>query len=163
MNPMSLDDFENDGFLTILSNDDQQVKISSNAALNSMLIKSALEDEKVSTLSLNLPAEMIAKVVEYLEHYSDPNTPRSVISKPLSKTLRSSGVLEWDEKFIDAPKEKVLDLMHASNYMDVPGMLNLCCAKIASIIKGKTAEELEQEFGISPPFTKEERQILSDI
>jgi hypothetical protein len=42
-------------------------------------------------------------------------------------------------------------------------MLNLCCAKIASIIKGKTAEELEQEFDISPPFTKEERQILSDI
>ena len=40
--------------------------------------------------------------------------------------------------------------------MDIKPLLDLSCAKIASIMKGKTAEEIRQLFNIECDLTEEE-------
>lgn len=55
--------------------------------------------------------------------------------------MRSSNlseiVTEDDAKFIDIDDlEEVFDLINAANYLDIKGMHELCCAKIATFIKG---------------------------
>lgn len=40
--------------------------------------------------------------------------------------------------------------------MDIKPLMDLTCAKIASLIKGKTPEEIRKEFNIVNDFTPEE-------
>ena len=49
-----------------------------------------------------------------------------------------------------------MDIILASNYLDIKPLLELGCAKIATFIKGKSAEEIRKTFGIVNDFTPEE-------
>ena len=44
----------------------------------------------------------------------------------------------------------------AANYMDIKPLLDLTCAKVASMIKGRTPEEIRKVFNIVNDFTPEE-------
>ena len=41
-------------------------------------------------------------------------------------------------------------------------MLDLCCAKVATMIKGKTPEEMRALFGIVNDFTPEEEEKIRE-
>jgi S-phase kinase-associated protein 1 len=40
--------------------------------------------------------------------------------------------------------------------MDIKGLMNLCAAKIASLIRGKTVEKVRETFSTENDFTPEE-------
>jgi S-phase kinase-associated protein 1 len=53
-------------------------------------------------------------------------------------------------------------LLLSANYLDIKSLIELCCAKVATMIKGifffylgKTPEEIRQTFGIINDFTPE--------
>ena len=48
----------------------------------------------------------------------------------------------------------------AANYMDIKPLLDLACAKVASMIKGKTPEEIRKRFNIKNDFTPEEEEAV---
>ena len=50
----------------------------------------------------------------------------------------------------------LLQLILAANYLDIKPLLDLTCAKIASMMKDKTTEEKRQIFNIVNDFTPEE-------
>ena len=54
------------------------------------------------------------------------------------------------------------DLLNGANYMAVQPLLNLCCAKLASVMQGKTVEEIRTMFGIVNDFTPEEEQKIRE-
>ena len=68
----------------------------------------------------------------------------------------SDFVPEWDAKFVDVPQEMLFELILAANYMDIKSLLDLTCAKVASMIKGKTPEDIRRTFNIKNDFTPEE-------
>lgn len=43
---------------------------------------------------------------------------------------------EWDAKFVEVEQEMLFELILAANYMDIKSLLDLTCAKVASMIKG---------------------------
>ena len=45
----------------------------------------------------------------------------------------------------------MFDLVAAANYMDIKPLLDLSCLAVSIHIKGKTVEELQQIFNITPP------------
>ncbi len=45
-------------------------------------------------------------------------------------------VSEWDANFVDIEQELLFELILAANYMDIKSLLDLTCAKVASMIKG---------------------------
>jgi S-phase kinase-associated protein 1 len=57
-------------------------------------------------------------------------------------------VPEWDAKFVDIEQETLFELILAANYMDVKSLLDLTCAKVASMIKGKTPEQIRKTASI---------------
>ncbi|MEO1777030.1 MAG: SKP1 family protein [Pseudomonadota bacterium] len=59
-------------------------------------------------------------------------------------------------------KTAFYDLTAAANYMDLEGLLHLCCAKLATLIRGKTVEQVRQLFGIVNDFTPEEEQKIRE-
>ena len=48
------------------------------------------------------------------------------------------------------------ELILAANYLDIKSLLDLTCAKVASMIKGKTPEEIRKQFNIGNDFSPEE-------
>ena len=80
------------------------------------------------------------KIKEYLEHYE--NSEPKEITQPLPKKDFKDCVDPWDYEYINLPSETILEIMLAANFMDIKPLLELTCAKIASIIKGKNTKEI---------------------
>jgi hypothetical protein len=62
--------------------------------------------------------------------------------------------------FVDVDQEVLFELILAANYMDVKALLDLCCAKVASMMKGKPAEAIRKTFNIVNDFTPEEEEAI---
>jgi S-phase kinase-associated protein 1 len=52
------------------------------------------------------------------------------------------------------------ELTLAANFMDIKPLLDLCCARIASFIKGKTPEQIRTNLNIPNDFTPEEEAAV---
>ena len=79
------------------------------------------------------------------------------ILKPLrSSTLSENNISEWDVEFIAVEKEILFELVLAANYLDLKPLLDLGCAKLATMIKGMSVEQIRKEFNIVNDFTPEE-------
>ena len=73
-----------------------------------------------------------------------------------STNLIGCGVSEWDPEYVNIEQEVLLELILAANYLDIKSLLDLTCAKVASMIKGKNTEEIRKQFNIVNDFTPEE-------
>merc|ERR1719223_1400500 len=103
----------------------------------------------------NVKTAILSKVVDYCKYHKD-NAPEE-IQKPLKSTnLIECGVSEWDAEFVEVEKEVLFELVLAANYLDIKSLLDLMCAKVASMIKGKCTEEIRKTFDIVNDFTPEE-------
>lgn len=84
-------------------------------------------------------------------------------AQPLKSFRMEDAVSEWDAKFVDVTQEMLFDIILAANYMDITSLLDLTCAKVACMMKGKTPEEIRQTFNIVNDFTpEEEAQVLEE-
>ena len=64
----------------------------------------------------------------------------------------------WYADYINVEKEVLFELIMASNYLDIKHLLEFACAKVASLIKNKSIEEIRKFFNIENDFTPEEEQ-----
>ena len=68
---------------------------------------------------------------------------------------------EWSTSFIDKIiLDDLVNLTVAANYMGINSLLDLCCAKLASLCKDKTEEEIYKTFNIPETFTEEEKEKI---
>jgi S-phase kinase-associated protein 1 len=104
----------------------------------------------------DVKSAVLAKVIEFCKHHVDQRLPE--IEKPLRSNNLAEIVPEWDAKFVDIEQEVLFELILAANYMDIKSLLDLTCAKVASMIKGKTPEEIRRTFNIKNDFTPEEEE-----
>ena len=84
------------------------------------------------------------------------------IEKPLRSSKLADLVSEWDAKFVDVEQTILFELILAANYMDCKSLLDLTCAKVASMIKGKSPDQIREQFGIVNDFTPEEEKKVGD-
>ena len=74
----------------------------------------------------------------------------------------SDVVSEWFANFVNLDQEVLFELILAANFMDIKSLLELSCAKVASLIKGKTIQETRKFFNIENDFTPEEEAQIMD-
>jgi len=68
------------------------------------------------------------------------------IAKPI-RSVKMEKIVEdeWDATFINKqPKRTIFQIILGANYMDIKSLLHLGCAKIATMIKGKSPEEIKK-------------------
>jgi S-phase kinase-associated protein 1 len=159
--PMSLDlDDDAQDAVTIVSQDEQKFAVANKVAKMSELVRTMMDaDSDAKEIPLpNVKGQVLKKVVEYMVHHVD-NPPKD-IEKPLKSSIMSEVVTRWDSDFVDVSQEMLFELILAANYMDVKPLLDLTCAKVASMIKGKTAEQIRKTFNIPNDFTAEEEEAV---
>ncbi len=147
-----------------MSKEGQTFTLSREAAVRSHLIKNMLEDASPDEeIPLpNIGASILTFVLEYLNHYADPAITPTEIEKPLKTANLAELVPQWDFTFVDKGHEVLFELILAANYLDVKGLLDLAAAKVASMIKGKTPEEIRRTFNIVNDFTPEEEAQIRE-
>ena len=108
----------------------------------SELVKTMAErDKKESDIPLpNVKAEVLNKVIQYMKYHA--NKPAKVIEIPLESANMNEVVTQWDADFVDVDQELLFEVILAANYMDIKPLLHLTCDKVASMIEGKTPEQI---------------------
>ena len=113
------------------------------------------EDDDVTEIPLpNVKSTVLAKVIEFCTHHQ--TEPMSEIEKPLKSAVMSEVVQKWYADFVNVEQVLLFELILAANYMDIKPLLDLTCATVASMIKGKTPEEIRRTFNITNDFSPEE-------
>ena len=154
-------ELENDTKVILISSDGEKIETSAKAAMRSTLIKDSIQDcrdDIIEFTANNVKGNILKKIVEYHEHYKD--TEPKEIERPLPSQNFKECVDEFDFNFTDIDLDMIFEILLASNYLDIKPLLELASAKVASILKGKTTEEIRRTFNITNEFTPEEEQQI---
>ncbi|KAL6183663.1 PREDICTED: SKP1-like protein 1A [Fragaria vesca subsp. vesca] len=131
--------------ITLQSADGEPFEIEEVVALESQTIKHMVEDDCAeNAIPLpNVKGAILAKVIEYCKkHVEDAG-----------EDLKA-----WDAEYVNVDQNVLFDLILAANYLNIKGLLDLTCQKVADMIKGKTPEEIRTLFNITNDFTPEEEE-----
>ena len=161
-----------DAKVCLIANDGRVV-VPRDVACQSMLVHEMLvdDDDDAVVPEIPLPNVTLATLrlaLEYCEHHAVPGNAVPKIARPIKSNSMRENLGEefaWDADYIDrvgATHEDLFMLVLAANYLNIDSLLDLGCAKIASMLKGKTPQKLREEFGIAEPTPEEEEQIRKD-
>ena len=168
------DGIEWDKFIVLQSNDSTPVeyKVSRDAAKMSGLIKDMLDDQSEGEQTVipvpNVSGRTLKYVVQYVEHHFNQR------AEPLEKPLRGKiedVISEFDRQFLftdlvkdhdEKQHELLIDVIMAANFLNIKELLDLTCACVASMIKGKTPEQIRALFNIENDFTPEEEEKIRE-
>lgn len=142
--------------------DGETVEVEKEIACKSILIRGIVDDSGVEE-EIPLPAikrAILDKIIEYCRYINSNQEPE--IEKPLRTTQLSDVVSEWYANFVNIDQEVLFELILAANFMDIKSLLELACAKVASLIKGMTIPEIREFFNIENDFTPEEEAQIMD-
>ena len=147
--------------IKIIVKEGKEIPISKKAAELSELLKSAMiEYPKEISFPLNELDEKNGELIkEYLTHYN--GEPPKEIEKPITSNDIKNLTDEWSSTFIDKLSvEDLSNLTVAANYMGINSLLDLCCAKVATLCKDKTEDDLFKLFKITETFNEEEKNKI---
>ena len=145
----------------LVCSDGEIVEVEKEIAEKSVLIKGIMDENEDEEIPLpNVKRPILEKVIEYCNHLKDHQPPE--IDKPLVSTDMASVVDPWHAEFINLEQEVLFELIMASNYLDIKPLLDLACAKVASLIKNKSVPEIREFFNIENDFSPEEEQQIME-
>eukprot|EP01062_Namystynia_karyoxenos_P058463 TRINITY_DN499_c0_g3_i1.p2 TRINITY_DN499_c0_g3~~TRINITY_DN499_c0_g3_i1.p2 ORF type:complete len:189 (+),score=61.06 TRINITY_DN499_c0_g3_i1:96-662(+) len=155
--------------IVLQSNDDDPVEfvVCREAASMSGLIKDMLDDQdgdhQQTVIPIpNVSAVVLRYVLEYVEHHW--NRRPLPIDKPLRGRIQDA-IGDWDRAFLftdlikdgdERQHDLLVDVIMAANFLNIKDLLELCCGALASIVKGKSPQEIKVIFNIEKDFTPEE-------
>uniref|UniRef100_A0A7S2HNN4 Uncharacterized protein n=1 Tax=Octactis speculum TaxID=3111310 RepID=A0A7S2HNN4_9STRA len=154
------EDAEDDAKLVdLVSQEGDNFQVEKKVAKMSELVKTMIpeEDDGEDQQEIPLPnvkSAILGKVIEFCKHHAAE--PMIEIEKPLKSSNMHEVVQEWYAQYVEVEQETLFELILAANYMDIKPLLDLTCATVASMIKGKTPEEIRKTFNIVNDFTPEE-------
>lgn len=143
--------------ITLVSSDGESFRIPVRVAKYIGLVSERPEDDLSDFPVEEVKAAILAKVIEFLKHHADAPLPE--IEKPLRSKKMEELVPAWYAAFVDTTEvEQLYELVLAANYCECKPLLELACAKVGTMMIGKSTEEIRSIFKINNDFTPEEEQ-----
>ena len=135
-----------DRIITLISNDNINYDVKTSIAFQSNFIATMAEGDKDATnFEINCHSDQLSKIIAFMVHVT--KEPIISIRKPLLfNEFKRVCRQQWYVDFFDMEIAELLSLLNAINYMDYKSMFDMCCCKIATLIKDKTMDELHSMF-----------------
>jgi len=137
---------DDDEEITLVAKDGKELSLPKKAALMSSLVDSIIQGDKDATRIeiKKVEGAVLDLIVEYLKHHNG-KVPED-IKKPI-RSVKMNKIVDdpWDADFINKNTIRdVFAIILGANYMDIKSLLHLGCAKIATLIKGKSPDEIKE-------------------
>jgi len=141
--------------VTLKSSDDDTFTVEQEVANMSETIKNMIEDTgaDVAIPLQNVSGKDLTKVIEYCTfkvNSKKKNADGNVMSE--------EDVKNWESDFVKVDQGTLFQLILAANYLNIKELLDLTCFTVASMIRGKSPEEIRKAFNIKNDFTPEEEE-----
>ncbi len=151
--------------ITLISTDNQPIKIDSKSAQRSTFLKRLLNEENQKEKQIKLKDikyDILKKVVEYLNYYK--NKAPKEIPKPVPSGNLNTFLNDWDLEFItNIDLDATFELMNASANLEIQTLLDLASIKVASILKNQGIEELRNMFDGKCDLSEKELKEYSEL
>ncbi|CAL5086229.1 unnamed protein product [Urochloa decumbens] len=162
--------------ITLISSDNERFEVAEAAATLSQTIRHMIEDGCTDggVPLPNVTGSILAKVIEYCNKHAPAATASAEAaagegssssaaaaegSSSSAAAVPSTEELKvFDDAFVDVEIPALFDLILAANYLDIKGLLEITCQKVADCIKDKTPEQIREIFNIKNDFTPEEEE-----
>lgn len=148
--------------ITLVSSEGTKFQVSSRLSQLSGFIDRVLQDYNASEeiLLKSVNAQALQRIIDYSTHHNF--SPPSRLKKPVvSNQIRENFTDEWDAQFIESiPENEIIELIMASNYLDMKSLLDSCLVKIACNFRDKSVDEVQKEYDIQEIFTSEVEEKL---
>ncbi|CAN6183737.1 unnamed protein product [Urochloa humidicola] len=164
--------------ITLISSDNEKFEVAEAAATLSLTIRHMIEDGCTDGgIPLpNVSSKILAMVLEYCNKHAPAATAsaEAAAGEGLSASDAAAGegssssaagvasneeLKAFDDAFVDVDSIATLfDIILAANYLDIKGLLDITCQKVADTIKDKQPEEIRKIFNIKNDFTPEEEE-----
>ncbi|XP_062227703.1 SKP1-like protein 1B [Phragmites australis] len=165
--------------ITLICSDNEAFEVPEAAASMSLTIRHLIEDGCADGgIPLpNVTAGILAKVLEYCSKHVAASSEAGSASDAASNSEAGSSsnavdaatapekeedLASFDKAFIDVEQDTLYDLLMAANYLEVKGLLDLACQKVADMIKGKTPDAIRQTFKIKNDFSPEQEEKIRE-
>uniref|UniRef100_A0A061S912 SKP1-like protein n=2 Tax=Tetraselmis sp. GSL018 TaxID=582737 RepID=A0A061S912_9CHLO len=141
------------------SADGEIFEVDADVAFSSLTIKNMIEDTGASTPVPvpNVNSKVLSKIIEYCNYHVEQERKAGNADEQTKSQLETESK-RWDKDYINVDQAVLYDLILAANFLNIKGLLDLCCQTVAEIIKGKTPEQIRQYFHIKNDFTPEEEE-----
>ena len=141
--------------INLKSCDGDIFEIDEAVALESQTIKHMIEDDCADDTGIPLPnvtSRVLAKVIEYCKKHVE------AAANSDERRVDENDIKTWDADFVKVDQDTLFDLILAANYLDIKSLLDLTCKTVASMMEGKTMEEIRKTFNIKNDYTPEEEE-----
>ncbi|KAJ4877980.1 SKP1-like protein 14 [Raphanus sativus] len=137
--------------ITLVSSDGESFEVEEAVAREFEIVAHMLEDGCTGS---NIPiatvdGKILSKVITYCKKHVEVGNVEG--NEDAKKALE-----EFDKKVVDEERETLFALILAANYLNVKGLIDIACQKVADSIKDKQPEEVREIFNIENDFTPEE-------
>ena len=153
--------------VTLVSQDNTRVIVSQAAARQAGLLATMIDDDVVEIPLPKCGADTLRRLVRYLELLLENKGVTNPIPKPLEGPIEDL-VTPWEREFMLAeivedapPHERLMSIMCAAWYTGLMPLLDLASAWMASMLTGRTVEEI-RVICIENDFTPEEEAQIRE-
>jgi len=154
-----IQEFCKPGITFIHTRDGGEFKISIRALRLSKLLSIEAESRSSDPIHLTkCPGRIISHVIKFLIHHNGVEPTK--IPKPIrSSKLRKSVDDPWDVEFANSlSKKEIFRITLVANYIDCQSLLHLMCAKIATLTRGRSPEEIRRILNHNDAEENEQNQ-----
>lgn len=155
--------------ITLASSEGQLFRMSEAAARLSVVLADMIDNGCASgNIPLpNVDDRALAMVIKYCDKHAgaEPDSNHGAAdegSSSRANTAASKKALDvWDRKLVeDLTQDALFDLITAANFLDIKGLLEASCQKVADMIVNKTPAQVRTMFSIANDFTAEEEEEI---
>jgi len=142
-----------EGTVSLISSEGTTFQVPLDIAQVSKFVADILKDETDTSdeagPTVPIPsvrADILTKIIDFCTHYK--TEPMKKIDQPLKSSNIAETVQQYYSDFVTVEQSLLFELMLAANYMHIQPLIDLACAAVAAMIKGKTPEQIRSHFKI---------------
>ncbi|KAJ3260451.1 hypothetical protein HK103_000593 [Boothiomyces macroporosus] len=142
--------------IKIKTSDEKEYSIERELIFQSNLIKNMVTDLDVADATIPLPnvrSDILDLVLKYMQIHKGEIIPE----RPIERAV--DDMSDEDKELMKLEHSVLFDLILASNYLDIPGLLDIGCRTVAMKIKGKDYRQIREEFNIPEELWRSEEEI----
>ena len=114
----------------VKTSDGESLEVAKSITDKSILLHGIIDDNPDDEIDLPMKGAVFKECMKYCEYIKDHDPPQ--IEKPIrSNDMKEIVEDEWFVDYVGAmDKDLTIEVLLASKYLDIPGLLNLTCAKL---------------------------------